>query len=858
MMRKESVGAATSGASAEVGHFTPRRTLAETIGRILRRPVVGSTAARRRPVEPRKMHFEALEPRLLLSADLMPGFDQVAFQQGTLALEDFGERIAETRILSQILPLVDLSPGAILGANEIFRSLLTDPVHDFFGNPHVPTSAALASAIRDTGAGVSVVDESTDSEVRLHVTFSAVRQADLSYELEQSFGASAAPIEGMFTAPATVTFGFDADIGVDRGQASASEAFFLEFNPSAGNFITFDVHDANVAFDGSLGFLDVEVSGGSVDLDLDLTLNSAALPPRALALALASDDAATLMPLELGNPIGFQMVLPVAVADLVATPIVDVASGEILLSHSGEFENFDFDNALGTTTLTELLSFTKLSSAGVYGVLDELGELFEQTVAGGPFSQEIPFTDGTTFGEVLDIDQAFANAVLGKLDSDVPGGSFAFESAQELVSRLGIKDVTFDPDFSTGTTTTAPALLFTLDVSHIFEVLETSVGFELDLGKLAGFDVDPSSTVELKAELGVNVEVGLLLTDVGFKLVRDTPDTPIPTKLSSLNRGLGIFPGDPTDPAHFRITLSSGAQLDVNLDALAGNPDASIENVIAAIEAEVTAQTLTVALSRDGTGLSLTDHTFVDGVSTPGLFKIAGTDGSLVAVLLGIAGTGDAGVIGGKPLHGATLFDNAFIRQVDSEPMLTGSVRLQTSPDGIDALARLGFVEVAITDGQAVGAVNAELSLSDPGTEFDGRVTFQEAFDALGEAALRVTGDIVGVRSGTEIHLPGTMDFDGLSDFAGVLELVGRRSRSEPRGRYRVAVRAVLRPRRARPTARGGTPEQRGRNRGLGGAAGRLHRVRAESLYRRDRQPPRGSTAHCRGSVRRTADLFLR
>ena len=110
---------------------------------------------------------------------------------------------------------------------------------------------------------------------------------------------------------------------------------------------------------------------------------------------------------------------------------------------------------------------------------------------------------------------------------------------------------------------------------------------------------------------------------------------------------------------------------------------------------------------------------------------------------------GQAEIIG-APLHGKSLLDNAFIRnlQIDVGANLNASIDKAT--------ARLGPLELDLPNGSGVARLGAGQAFHDPGPTFDGRVTLKEATKAIGELKTRL-------RAQNEITFPLTPPDETLS-----------------------------------------------------------------------------------------------
>ncbi len=92
-----------------------------------------------------------------------------------------------------------------------------------------------------------------------------------------------------------------------------------------------------------------------------------------------------------------------------------------------------------------------------------------------------------------------------------------------------------------------------------------------------------------------------------------------------------------------------------------------------------------------------------------------------------------ASEIEGTGLHGKTLLDNVFVRNLQ----LDAGANLDMSID--KAGASLGIIGVNITGAKGSGRIGGSLAIQDPGPVFDGRVTLKEATGAIATVATKLT-----------------------------------------------------------------------------------------------------------------------
>ena len=240
----------------------------------------------------------------------------------------------------------------------------------------------------------------------------------------------------------------------------------------------------------------------------------------------------------------------------------------------------------------------------------------------------------------------------------------------------------------------------------------------LNLGALA--EISTSSDISILAQAIGSLQVGINLSDLtsGFQLQQSMP-------LASLNGGKGVgIPSDsPTQLNDLRITLRDGSTVNVDLSS----SFTTVGEVLTAITNASPFLTATIDPDTQQ-AIRLTDTSTFDGVS---IFSVSSLPGSLAALDLGLVGAdadGD-GVITGGALHGVSSSDRFFIDATNST--LSGDLSLIAND--VDATARAGFVDVSVVNGTGTATASASVSLTDPGmgANNDGRITFDELFDAL-------------------------------------------------------------------------------------------------------------------------------
>ncbi len=186
-----------------------------------------------------------------------------------------------------------------------------------------------------------------------------------------------------------------------------------------------------------------------------------------------------------------------------------------------------------------------------------------------------------------------------------------------------------------------------------FSVANLTGGLNISNGSASGIvDFTGAQTIQdlinrvALADLGVRMEINAAGT--GLDLVNEVSGAPLSvgenaggvtatalglrsfaptTALADFNRGKGVQNVSGADD--FRITLSDGTQIDVNIDGAA-----SVQDVLNAITAAAGVAPLAVGLAADGNGFEL-----IDGSGGAGVFQVTALNQSFAAQDLGILKT---------------------------------------------------------------------------------------------------------------------------------------------------------------------------------------------------------------------------
>jgi len=653
---------------------------------------------------------------------------RAAVSDGLDGLVDWLRRLGEAGPLGKSIPEIGKSLGEVLALDEAVASRLAAPVGDYLDATAVVTLDSLLAeldSLSGSSGGVTLTRlDGTDSladgiSVAVHV------DRTVTVELDPFAGQDDVPL--LLDAPVEVTLHVQADLsfrfGVDfSAWPSASEAFCVEFNEDPQIQATID--ESSLTAPGRVGLLEVQVQGGSAQMAADVAIPGVIGTSQRRTLGdLRSESADGLATgdgsLTISLPLGFAPGRDVSGVLGVETPTFLITDDDV----------FDGTAASLIKQDTAVLEDFRILAAGeLLAALTQIGEWMAALQESPGAVTRVPLTQDLTVAEVADHAAAYQANVTGLLSQEVTRGSSltatqpAFSTVQGLADQLGAR--------VTGLQYNAGSRELVLGLSYDEAQGEQTAAFRYEeaLGLLR--DVTSDSTVRLTPQVSHTFELGVVLEPVGsgFQLTRGM-------LLDDLNAGVGVLideaaPGE--ELADLRITLRSGATFEVILDGAQTVGDVLDRLGAAAPPDPINPgeKLFAADIHADGHRLMTTDRSRGDAT-----FRIRGANGSLAGFGLGILGefieeavegeqdpAEEDAVLDGKPLHGQTLADYVFLRNVE----LAADLALQA--DDVDAGAAIGFVGVTVTDGTASGAVTET-------HESAGRATLHERFSALDGAA---------------------------------------------------------------------------------------------------------------------------
>ncbi|HEV3084142.1 MAG TPA: hypothetical protein VGY66_30445, partial [Gemmataceae bacterium] len=346
----------------------------------------------------RRLTFERLEDRTLLSGSSISATQATALISGVQGLANFGTALDGFNQFAANLPVVDQAVGQVLNLQNVLQTKLFSPVNTYLAGAS-PTTTGLVSALSAVPGLSNVTDTSNSGELSVSLdlqaskTFAgpidlgtAASQLGLSVDVSTNVTLTAA-------ADFHLTFGFDKTAGL-----SANEQFFIRAPQPLSITATINAPDVNVS--AKVGFVQVDIQHGTVALNggLQVGFNNPDMDAKG-NITLAELQGTTVGALVNITPSGsLTAKLPVhaKVGTFDVTGTLAGAGPRIELNDTDLF-----GGTVPAPTLvgfTDLSNFTNLTPSNVVGLLNQIGSGLqglssfldvEQKVAGGiPFIKD--------------------------------------------------------------------------------------------------------------------------------------------------------------------------------------------------------------------------------------------------------------------------------------------------------------------------------------------------------------------------------------------------------------------------------------------------------------------------------------
>jgi len=522
--------------------------------------------------------------------DLLDGLPD--FSEDDVSVQDFADAL-------EALQIVDSDAGITIDFNLRDADPDTDGHQDFLV---AKVSGDVYEYLFDVETVITLRDGTDTARLDLGRNADAI---ELGY-FADFLGTAALP-EIAFESRYAVTgiLGLRATIvqtEIDADNDGTPEAIFTTVTPQTA-FLRDPALAVGVASDQPLGgspglsygFLDIEGTGGTVDIRMALEAKYTGTFDEADDF----DDAAPSVTPAAGSSV--EITIPVAIVDIPGSSFLEgfedgdgnLPSPIIKLYSSAPFDaefqpvktDFPYDKEdPRTALLIDLQQFDKLDpfrnidATGMAGVIDGLATMLQELQAKAElFGVNLPFLDATKLSNVLGFDDPVA-ALFGELTTLRNGALVPnFADVQSFVTKLrdGLNAILpdgFDIDIPGINPTYTQvggidSLLFNIRLRHAPDpqALELDADLGINLAPLGNIVVD--GDLNLDAAFDLSFTLGIQLSE--------TPDVgvaapPAPFTLTSLYGASGLNPlpadGQLEDAARFRLALGGQGTIDVKVD----------------------------------------------------------------------------------------------------------------------------------------------------------------------------------------------------------------------------------------------------------------------------------------------------
>ncbi|AWN41761.1 LEPR-XLL domain-containing protein [Methylobacterium durans] len=207
-----------------------------------------------------EIEIEAIEPRILLSADSLTGSESAALLTGLAAFRDLSARLDQSSALTHQLPIAGQSLAQLSPFQNIVADDLLRPASTYLNDTSLTHSlGGLAQALQaspDVAGSVTTSSSPGEDLVTLSLQRATTAQTQLS--LGPAGASLALSLAGTLPLSASATLSLTFGLNTQTG-----EFFIRPASLSAEAHV--DAHDLNVG--GSFGFVDVTAAGAAASLD---------------------------------------------------------------------------------------------------------------------------------------------------------------------------------------------------------------------------------------------------------------------------------------------------------------------------------------------------------------------------------------------------------------------------------------------------------------------------------------------------------------------------------------------------------------------------------------------------------------
>jgi hypothetical protein len=618
-------------------------------------------------------------------------------------LSDFSMELGNQSQMTQPIPGANKTLGEVASPGDSLQGGLLTPVNDYFASTTNPTVDGLLGA---TG-GRTTADAFSSTNFRQEgsaMYFDIDFIDRKSFPLPFDFGLSpdSLPFDLSLDVNLIGEFHLDVTLGIDLAQLDAGkidEAVFFQVRDLSVRAIV-ETYELDAAL--KLGFLEVGIENGRIVLEAKLSAQITDFngDGRISLGEIRSHSFSDLADVSFTSSLAAD--LPIAASlgsfstSTITPPRIVVSDADLFSAPLPALSFVDFD---------QIADFMSFDTASILALLRAVSDRLQSMGETSGFNFKIPFTN-TRLGDALDMGLDFVDELTGV------GGAQSL--ATKLTQLLGL-DV--EPQYNPVTR----ELTFRIDYNKSLDVGKP-FAFDADLAPIA--DISATGNIALAGNLDVGLTFGIDVSPVSAAIFA-TGDAP----------ANGNFAGE----AVFQLQVGSADPVEVRLF---GTGNATLDDLIADINAALAAKALAVSAERDGNRIRLRTTSFT---ATPTL-RVTASAGNPAVTALRLPTAADAF---------DSIGNHVFIRDagIDASLALGGD---------LSASATFGFVDIT-------GTLSAE---GDLGFSFSpgggARLGVAELFDILstnpaslgtptltGSAAFHV-GNVAAVAAGIDLGIiPG-------------------------------------------------------------------------------------------------------
>ena len=361
--------------------------------------------------------------------------------------------------------------------------------------------------------------------------------------------------------------------------------------------------------------------------------------------------------------------------------------------------------------IEELSQFNNIGPQAIVGFLNQLSGALQSIQSSSLFTTEIPFSDGTTIGSILNLQETLQRKLL--VDGNIPKlinkeGQVTFGSAQGLAKRLadllGVPVANIQAKYDPATDELTYTVNFDLNLPEV----DKAIDFDLGVGNIAGVKTDAVLTLGVKNTLsftfGANLKSLAPLT-----LNPSARDQAIVALLKSDGTAYTPADGNLTTAVNFSLNFGSKGSVEVSLPIF---DHGSQDNLRLALQTAINLKTSATLLP--AVTVNLVDGRLEIAANTGDSIRlrpVAAADGAVTE--LGFAwnnGVGQTSSVVPVPANGVLPGDAVFSLRADGTTKvvtLTGA----STQNGNTSLADLAVDLQAAIDAQfGAGKVNVKIA----------------------------------------------------------------------------------------------------------------------------------------------------